>query len=195
MEPITQLARRLREYLGRGELDFCIQVITKIIRGLPSSPFHLVLDIDFTNDPVEIAALFDHIFITYSQQCLAQAIYAGMNGFYINPDRWYFEIDPCSGDGFGVLKNNFTLTGMEELQKVYQEIDEQNTFLPLSYGHDPDLELLLATRDICDLLVVYRFVDLVRRSAVFMTQVNIPIITDAHDYDLLYPVVPLQNRH
>ena len=74
----------LRDHLRRGDLDHCIRHVSDVIRTRPDSPFHLVLEVDFTNDPTEVAAHFDQ-FVTEQQGKLA-ASYTETNGFFINPD-------------------------------------------------------------------------------------------------------------
>lgn len=192
-----ELADELLVPLRTGNLDECIRRVEKVLRELPATPFHHVLDLHFTNDIQAIAHRFDQ-FAQLEPSAPLAAIYAEMNGFYLNPDRWYFELfgyPVYSGhDNYDWLSrwskqdaHQVTLTGMEPLQTVYHRDLEENT-KPLSTDHSGDQRLV---RDIADLLVVLRFQHLIRQSTAFMSVVKVPILATAHDYDFIAEVHPL----
>jgi hypothetical protein len=47
-----EVANELESHLRRGDLAYCINHVSQIIRELPDSPFNHVLTVDFTNDPL-----------------------------------------------------------------------------------------------------------------------------------------------
>jgi len=197
------VARELESYLRRGDLTYCINHVSQIIRELPDSPFHHVLAVDFTNDLVEVAGHFDRFVVEQRGEVPFAAIYTETNGFYINPDLWFFDIFLCpthgGHDNYNWLSDcrtyyepSITLTGMESLQQVYQQIEDSEIYRILSYGGDPEVEQIRAANDFSDLLVVLRFQDLIRRSAAHMRQVKVPVLATSHGFDFIYEVNPSQ---
>jgi hypothetical protein len=139
------VANELTPYLRQGHLGPCISRVSTILAGLPHSPYHLVLDLAFTNDMVEIATSFDQFFMTSAKTQGVAALYAKTNGFFINPAQWYFEIYSYSHYGGhtnydwlshwqGSPSEEITLTGLEALQAVYQHHQETQYFRILSEG-------------------------------------------------------------
>src|SRR5688572_2490245 len=157
-----EFANNLEPKLREGDLDYCIVQVADMIRSIPNTAWHLVLNVDFTNNPQDIAAIFDKFFFDSAEKISLKALYTETNGFYINPDRWYFQI-------FGYSKylghrnydwlaysdipasSDFTLTGMETLQQVYE--------------NDVETEDEENAKDYSDLLVTLRFQKLIERSA------------------------------
>lgn len=190
-----QVARDIEPFLHQGDIDYCINHVSNIIRSLPQSPYHHVLEVDFTNDPAEIAAEFDRFATERQDKIEFKAIYTATNGFFINFDLWYFEIGghPVSSTNDTSLScydKKITLTGMESLQDIYQRIWDSKVYDILSYGGDPEVEQLRIINDFCDLLVVLHFQNLIRRSTPFMQTVKVPIFATAHEYDFIYSINP-----
>jgi hypothetical protein len=125
-----EIATDLEPYLRKGDLNFCIDRVSNIMRDLPQTPFHQIINLEFTNDPKDVVEYFEKFIEQESGRYEIKAIYTETNGFYINPDRWFFELfayetygghedydwlaDWRSGD-----YPSMTLTGMERLQRVY----------------------------------------------------------------------------
>ncbi|KAB2866700.1 MAG: hypothetical protein F9K46_01780 [Anaerolineae bacterium] len=204
MDWIT-VANELGPYLQQGDLDHCIQRVTSILKGLPNSPYHVVLDMDFTNDPRSVAAYFDNFVASEWSYFDLAALYTETNGFSINPDRWYFDIfgyESYGGHedydwlaGWDVsASDSVTLTGMEKLQQVYQYHRDTEYFRILSYGGDPEVQQVRIAVDFCDLLIVLRFQNLIRRSVPFMEHVRVPILATSHEYDLIYETRPVEKN-
>lgn len=182
-----EIAAELYDPLREGDLDFCIDHVIGKLRQLPASPYHLVLDLVFMNDPVEVARHFDQFVAESKADSSLKAIYTEVNGFYSNPDRWFFELFglPTYGgherydwlaDWSARYDHEMTLTGMESLQSVYERFKYDG-----QHGK---------VKGICDLLVVLRFQSLIQRSAVHMTRVEVPVLATVHDYDFIYEVAP-----
>src|SRR5687767_5889626 len=125
-----QLQTELEPTLRSGNLRQCDEHIAGVLRGLPTSPFHIALDLHFTNPPDEVGKQFDAFFLRERSRFSIAAAYTETNGFDINPDRWYFDFfayDAYGGtDDFDWLSDwtsdswpEMTLTGMETLQAVY----------------------------------------------------------------------------
>ncbi|HMN12678.1 MAG TPA: hypothetical protein PKD55_10190 [Bellilinea sp.] len=199
-----EVANELESYLRRGDLAYCINHVSQIIRTLPNSPFHHVLEVDFTNDPVEVAGYFDRFVVEQRGRVPFAAIYTETNGFYINPDLWFFDIFLCptygGHDNYNWLSDcrtyyepSITLTGMESLQAVYQRIIDSGVYDNCPPGSNPEVERLQVANEFSDLLVVLRFQDLIRRSASHMQQVKVPVLATSHEFDFIYEVDPSQS--
>jgi hypothetical protein len=188
------LASELSAPLRAGKLDVCIQRVETVLRGMPTTPYHIVLDLDFTNDHHEVARYFDE-FALIERAYLLRAIYTETNGFFINPDRWYFDVFGYSTygghDDYDWLaawedtgSTSITLTGMEPLQTVYQ------VFMGHVSNPGTGTEDIEREQGISDLLVVLRFQNLIQRSTAFMQHVKVPLLATSHEYDFIYEVQP-----
>lgn len=178
----------LKPALRAGNLSRCVDAIEAELAGLPQSPFHVALDLHFTNAPSAVAAHFDAFFCDNAPRFSLAAAYAEMNGFSINTDCWFFDV--FAYDRYGGHADyewlcawqsarfpQMTLTGMEALQGIYAS----------SVFDDPDF------KDACymtDLLVAARFQQLIHRAAPLMTELRFPLLSTAHDMDFIAEVRP-----
>lgn len=179
-----ELVDELSPVLRTGDLESCERRIAERLAALPESPFHIALDLRVTNDVRDIAAHFDGFFRQESARFDIAAAYTEMNGFDINPERWYFDVFAFKTYGghadYDWLSDweserypEMTITGLEPLQEVYENSYGERRFEDAS--------------DLAALLVVTRFQDLVRRSAAEMSELSYPLLATAHDYeDFIY---------
>lgn len=189
------LADDLQEKLRLGDLDRCIACVEYVLTQCQETPLRVALGLQFTNNPADIAIHFDR-FANSEPMHTLDVLYAEMNGFFINPDRWYFELFGIQHHGghirYGWLANvkahhreEVALTGMESLQNVYAgHLEEAQTLERKGIKLD-DFEDILG---VTDLLIVLRFQDLIRRSVPYMNQVKQSILVTAHDYDFIYEI-------
>lgn len=114
-----------------------------------------------------------------------------MNGFTINYDRWF--IDLFSFENYSLADwewlsefydssaNDLTITGFEDIQKVFEDIHENNKF------EEPTI---YKAYEVCELLVILRLQELFREA--YKTRNgggnNIPMFVTAHDYELIFKV-------
>jgi hypothetical protein len=177
----------LQEYLSpairKGNISLPLTVLTCLMLCQKRTPFNAVTWATFSNSPKRIAKKLDQIIEQESKKFTVAAIYVETNGFYINPDGWYFS--GFAYKSYGGHEDydwlaypdyedplEITLTGMEGLQQIYTE-----------YYTKPGIPE--GVKDYCDLLVVCKFQDLIRRSIRFMHTRNIPILATGHDYDFI----------
>jgi hypothetical protein len=151
---------------------------------LPRTPFHIAAELAIANDSAEAAAHFDAFYQTESEQMTIGAVYTEMNGFDINPDRWYCDLFAYTEDG-GLddldwqsdLAKEYTITGLESLQAVYAS----RAF------HDP------ANSDasyLSSLVVVTKFQRFMQIAAERMSALKVPLYVTAHDYDYIARLLP-----
>ena len=122
--------KRLGPELLRGDLEACEREVAAEMQKLAPTPFHLVLDLSITNDPLDAARHFDRFFDVESKRFQIAAAYTEMNGFDINPGRWYCDLFAYSADGghdeYDWLSDwqstrfeEYEINGLERLQAVY----------------------------------------------------------------------------
>lgn len=171
-----------------GEADRCVERAKTALRGLPASPFHIALELTITNLPAGIAAHLDRFITQEEGRFEVGAIYVEMNGFSINPGRWFFDafaFEEYGGhDDYDWLADwqsggfpDMTLTGLEPLQAIYNT----STFRDQRHRE---------AREITDLLVVFLFQELISRASKHMSKLQFPLLATAHDYDLIQEISP-----
>jgi len=181
-----ELQKELMPVLRSGDTVSCERAVSERLAALPHSPFHIALDLAITNPPADVAEYFDGFFRQEDSRLKIGAAYTEMNGFDINPDRWFcdaFAFEEYGGhDDYDWLANiqserydDMTVTGLERLQEVYASpAFRDKRFTDASY--------------ISSLLVVTKFQDLIRRAAPHMRELHFPLLATAHDYDFIYEV-------
>ncbi len=171
---------KLQPKVRAGNTKPVITEVSKILKSLPTGPFHQVLKMEFTNPPDKVARYFDRFLRKEKKRFEVAAVYTETNDFSINPDKWFFDVFAyCEygghkdymwlGDWESDVHPSATLKGMERLQAVYAS----DAF------HD---EVHEDARELCSLLVVCKFQDLIRRSVPLMKELAVPLLATAHDY-------------
>jgi hypothetical protein len=184
---IFTITHLLLPFFHHGNTSIPIWILSILIKTEPFNPFHKVLRQNFSIETKTIAYHFDQYFCVTSEQLQINAIYAEMNGFQINPDGWFFNIFAYKHySGMSCLdwlsrpdfepSYSICLYGMEELQTVYKR----------EY-HNPQISRY--SKELCDLLVLCKFQDLIRRSSREMKMVHVPILATAHDYDCVVRIL------
>src|SRR5215213_4554003 len=87
-----KLQEELMPVLRAGDTTRCERTVAERLAVLPQSPFHIAINLSITNTPLDIAAHFDGFFRQESARFKIGAAYTEMNGFDINPRRWYFDV-------------------------------------------------------------------------------------------------------
>lgn len=181
-----ELQDQLAPILRSGDLAQCERIVSARLAALPTSPFHIILDLPITTDAEGLAAGFDEFFQQQGARFKIEAAYTEMNGFDINTDLWFcqpFAYQKYGGlDDFDWLSDwqsdeegGFAIEGLEQLQAVYAS----DTFRDERFDD---------ACSVTSLLVVIRFQDLIRRAAPHMQELRFPLLATAHDYDFIYEV-------
>jgi hypothetical protein len=178
-----EIAKELSSRLKEGNTQAAIDRVSEVLRSFPPSPFHQVLELNFTNPPERVAEHFDHFLQVQKSSFKISAVYTETNGFDINPDRWYFDLFAYRAYGghedydwlSGWDSEDFAdmvLTGLEVLQAVY----DSDAFRDKAHREACEL---------CSLLVVTKFQDLIRRSIPFTRELDVPVLATSHEYDFI----------
>ena len=185
-EIFFELQEQLAPVLRAGDTAGCERTVAERLSAMARTPFHVVLDLSITNPPTEVAAHFDGFFRQEAARFPIGAAYTEMNGFDINPGRWYFDVFAYKrygghddydwlSDWHSGSYDDMTITGLERLQEVYDgEAFETGEFEDAAY--------------VAGLLVVTKFQDFIRRAAPHMRELRFPLLATAHEYDFIYEV-------
>lgn len=183
--------RRLRPMLRAGDLQACESGAIAALRGLPPSPFHLAADLSISNAPGDMAAHIDRFFAEESSAFGVRAVYVEMNGFDINPDRWYCDLFAYEEDGgqknYDWLSDwqseyfeDYTITGLEPLQAVYTSEDLED-------------EQYADAAPLAGLVVVTKFQRFTQTAACKLKHMKVPLYVSAHDYDYIARITKPKN--
>lgn len=164
-----------------ADLKQCIDVANNCLKNIPATPFHIVSDLNFTNDPKAVAASFDYCFSEERKRGTNfKSVYTETNGFPHNADQWYFnwfaydyttDVFDFEYLGFGWESQEYdsiVLSGMEELQALYSDDDnwiDQNEF----------------AMQACECIVIFKFADLIQRATGEMEHFDLPMVASSHD--------------
>ncbi|MHB1293778.1 MAG: hypothetical protein ACYC4R_02165 [Anaerolineae bacterium] len=173
-------------YLEAGDLDTCRHIAVDALRSVPETPYHIAADLCFTNDPAEVAAVFDAFVRHQSSRMDIKAVYTETNEFDCNPDLWFFSLFAFSSDGGYEVRDWLcdyeafwddrpTLIGMEALQEVYA-----------TFHHQSELEEYSCFA--ASLLVIVSFQQLIQRAVPLMREKRFPIYAQGHDTDMVYRI-------
>ena len=181
-----ELAEQIEPDMRKGDIDACMKRVAEELKKLPETPFHHAVNFRFSNKPQDIADFIADFIRKEKQRIDIKAVYAETNGFDINPDLWFFDLFAYESYGghedYDWLSNwqsedyeSMTLTGLEEIQTIYEKYEEGE------YEQDHT-----EARDLCSLLIVLYFHDLIRKSVPLIKGLNVPILATGHDYDFIY---------
>lgn len=179
-----------------GKLQECIARLEEGLRAINETPYHAIIGRDYLHHLDEASRFITRFYRTSSKSGPLGAMYFEMNGFSINPDRWYFN-------GFGYRQGgdiwdltwdtewlspwdteteDFVLTGMEPVQSAFSK-------LYCDKGQALSIEL---AGEIAEHLVVARFNELIGAAHDEAKDIcpeleGIPVLSTAHDWDCLFP--------
>jgi hypothetical protein len=167
--------------LRAGDLATCESEVIGRLSSLPPSPFHIAPELSISNRPAHAARHFDRFFAKENARLLIAAAYTEMNGFDINPDRWYCDLFAYSSYGGhedydwlcswqSELFDQFEIKSLEQLQAVYASEDFYN-------------KQFRDAKDITSLLVVVKFQRFMQRAASQMKRLQFPLLATAHEFD------------
>ena len=179
--------KQLTPALRKHDLAAVERGVEEQLRALPHSPFHIALELSITNEPAEAAAHFDDFFSAEAERFPIAAAYTEMNGFDINPDRWFCDLFAYVKDG-GEIEHDwisdwqseyfsdYTIYGLEQLQSVYANSLGDKRYREASY--------------ISSLLVVTRFQRFMENAVRKMKLLRFPLYVTAHDFDFIATIRP-----
>jgi len=201
-----ELADKLSGLLESKKLDEAIKMAEQELREIPTTDFHKILDrnlLHLTSDLAKHISEFDKStkdvlkkkqgFIKNlfgnGKEIRPAAYYCEMNGFTINYDRWFIDLFSFENfsltdwewlsDFYDSTVNDLTITGFEDIQKVFEDVHENNRF------EEPNID---KAYEVCELLVILRLQELFRETYKMTNEewTFIPMFATAHDYELIF---------
>ena len=186
---ISVIASNFELMVPRGKLTACITLLEDGLRSLPATPFHAVLGRDFLSQTGEAAEYMIDFHRTASARKKVGGLYFEMNGFAINPDRWY-----C--DGFAYRKAGggwdldwlakwdaetvqpFMLKGMGPVQEAFAEL----------YGRIKEPLVVQMAGELAEYLITARFMELIAAAHKAAKRRHgglkgLPVLATAHDWE------------
>jgi hypothetical protein len=170
------------------EFDKAAQYLESLLRATKSDRFASLCELRFTNTPASIASHIEAFIALCAERFSICAIYVEMNGFDINYDRWYFDsfaYDSCASDPDELdwLCNwrsaqypQYILTGLERIQDDFRWYMEGRIYDKRSCNDEEECAVLL---------VMTRFVQLIRDALALIPWLRIPVLATAHDFDIV----------
>jgi hypothetical protein len=203
-----ELADKLSELLESQKLDEAIAKTEQELKNIPTTDFHKILDKNLLHLTSNLAKHINE-FDKSTKQVLKKkqgfinnlfgsgkeikpsAYYCEMNGFTINYDRWFIDLFSFENysltdwewlsDFYDSSANDLTITGFEDIQKVFKDVHENKRF------EEPNID---KAYEVCELLVILRLQELFRET--YKTNKsdwdNIPMFVTAHDYEMILKV-------
>jgi hypothetical protein len=182
--------------IPQGKLAECITSLRDAMRAMKETPYHSVIDLDFLHHLDDASRLIVDFYRGSSRNSPPGAMYFEMNGFAINPDRWYFNgfAYEQGGDILDLTWNTdwlnpwdaetdeFTLTGMEAVQSAFADL----------YCDDQQPLNIQLAGEVAEHLVVARFNELICAAHRVAKEScpgldGFPILSAAHDWGVLCP--------
>ena len=203
-----ELADKLTELLEDKKLDKAIELAEGELRKIPETDFHKIIGKSLKHLAVDLKkyiAVFDKTTTAVlekkqgflkslfgsKKRVKPVAYYCEMNGFTINYDRWFIDLFSFENydtndwdwlsDFYDSTSTDLTITGFEEIQKVFQDVHENEKF------KEPNID---KAYEVCELIVILRLQELFRET--YRDEDSdwseIPMFVTAHDYEMIYKV-------
>jgi hypothetical protein len=190
----ASLWERVDDVLQTKGAAASVKMLETRLKECESRRFDPLLGLSFDNDPAVVAEHVARFYELCSARFQPKALYFEMNGFDINPDRWYFdsfayeefEEDPEELDWLSEWSSpafpQLTLTGMEPAQKVWDWYSNQKGYA------EPKVK---PAKEVALLLTMVRFAELFEKAHQHPTfPRNVPVLVTAHDFDIMKRFVP-----
>ena len=167
--------------------DAC-QFISALMEECIDQTFNRLITAHFTNPPSQIYDSIIAFHADCSKRFTVKAIYLEMNGFEINPDRWYFDLfgyksAPPNDDSFDWISEwqspdspTVTLTGLESIQELFATYIGNKLYQDKNKAYNEELATLLVMAKFCRLI----------SGSLKNNKLGVPVYATAHDFDLIY---------
>ena len=188
------LWKKIDGFIRTGNISGAIQYLEQKLTSCEGERFKPITSEWFKNNPEEISGKINNFIVSCESRFDVKAVYLEMNGFDINPDRWYFDYfgyrtyqeDPGDLDWLAEWDSEnwpeTTLQGMEKTQEDYDWYSNHSGYKE----ENADISSEYAT-----LLVMCKFVHLVEEAVETGNIKNkTPILATAHDLDIIARFMP-----
>ena len=189
------ISDKLYELVAEGKLENAVEIAENHLSNLPKTDFHKILGKNLLHLTENLVEFITKFYSDSIKEFDIKAMYSEMNGFSINYDLWYLDLfgfEICEGiedlEWFGdfdcATEYGMTISGFEDLQKVFQDYMENEKY------NDAELEKVC---EICELIIILRVQELFQASKNIAIEKKlnwskIPLFATAHDYEIIYKV-------
>ncbi|KPL77666.1 hypothetical protein ADN00_08725 [Ornatilinea apprima] len=169
------------------------QFIGKLMENSKDKTFNGLITANFTNTPSEIQNAINKFIYECNKTFELKAIYLEMNGFDINPSRWFFDLfgyealpeDDSDLDWLSDWQSpdfpDVTLKGLESIQELFKQYNQEKADLNL----DKPNQVLKNNHELATLMVMAKFCKLIDES-LHNTHLGLHIYATAHDFEIIY---------
>ncbi|WP_341225580.1 hypothetical protein [uncultured Arcticibacterium sp.] len=194
------LEDKLNEYVKRNDLDSAIKITESELSKIPETEFHQLIGMTLLHLESELSEFISKFYssvklkYTFNFSKKLKAFYCEMNGFTINYDRWFIDLFSFSeigqedyewlADFEHSTNKDLTITGFENLQKVYEDVykNQKHDILEIEQAYE-----------VAELLVILRLQELFRETYKRAKESekkwsNYPMFVTAHDYEIIYKI-------
>jgi len=162
--------------------------ISELMENCKDKTFNNLVTANFTNSPSEIQNAINSFISECNKTFDLKAIYLEMNGFDINPNRWFFDLFgyktfPQDEDSLDWLAHwqspefpEVTLTGLESIQELYDDYRKNKLYKDDDKAYNEELATLLVMAKFCHLI----------DNSLENQKLAIHVLATAHDFDIIY---------
>lgn len=164
------------------------QFINNLMENCKDKTFNGLISLNFTNSVYQIQNSIAKFCSECNKTFNLKAIYLEMNGFDINPDRWYFDLFgygtlPPDDESLDWLSDwqstefpDVTLTGLESIQNLFDSYIKNKLYKDDDKAHNEDLATLLVMAKFCKLI----------DESLKNQKLAVHVYATAHDFDIIY---------
>jgi hypothetical protein len=186
---IVRLWNKVDRKFRESDIDGAVRSLETKLAKEPVDRFKGLVNAEFDNTSTSVLSAINRFIRACDKRFEVKAVYLEMNGFDINPDRWYFDFFGYAADGGDPRKSDWlcdfqpvpfrdvTLKGMEAIQAEFAWYHDNEIYNDKRYTRAYELSVLL---------VMTKFVALVQ-SALRSSKLAkpIPVLATAHDFDII----------
>ena len=186
-----ELWKKVHALVTSGRIKESVGYLEQGLSNCPGPRFKSLIGASFNNDPKDVALHIKRFVVDCERAFRVKAVYLEMNGFDINPDRWYFDsfaydsyfedaedLDWLSDWDSGEWPD-LTLTGLEKVQDDFAWYTGHKT----KGCEDSEAEM---ASEFALLLVMCKFTGLIEEAVKTGTiDKGVPILATAHDFDII----------
>ena len=193
-----EFAKQINPNLENLNFSKALDIAETALQQIPSTDFHSIVGQSLLHQVDSLVTWIDNFYNSTLKKIEIKALYFEMNEFEINTDTWYIDGFAFSKDGGldlddmewlcdvtreTMTSTEFVLTGYEELQQSFADIEEQVENDELSYD-------LQSAMDWTEQIIITRFMELMRTGHIKAKDQNlgwatIPVYFTEHSYDFI----------
>jgi hypothetical protein len=185
----------VHEYLKDNKVSDAISQLEEFISTHNAQKFACVVGASFLNSPISVLAEINRFIEANEKQFDVKAVYAEMNGFDINYDRWFFDLFAYSNyspnfddaewlcDWQSAHWPEIELTGMASVQEAFAWYHEQRI-----WKSQPEFKPIY---EAAMLLVMVKFTSFIGTALGAGSLAKpIPILATAHEFESIVHYKP-----